>query len=85
MGLNDIYNFFYGFIIFHPIISMAIAVAMGILIYLKPNEIIKVTAIFAGILIIVYLLSYLTGASRSGYLEKEKGMYKTMNTENDRE
>jgi hypothetical protein len=64
---------------------MAIAVAMGILIYLKPNEIIKVTAIFAGILIIVYLLSYLTGASRSGYLEKEKGMYKTMNTENDRE
>lgn len=85
MSLNDIYNFFYGFIIFHPLISMAIAVLMGIIIYRKPNEIIKVTAIFVGILIVVYLLSYLTGASRSGYLEKEKGVYKTMNTEEDRE
>ena len=81
MNLNHIYNFFYGFIIVHPLISMAIVAVMGIIIYIKPKEIIKVTAVFVGILIVVYFLAYLTGASKTGYLEKEKGVHKSINEE----
>jgi hypothetical protein len=68
--LNDIYNFCYGLIFIHPFISMAVLVVLGIVIYLKPQEIVKILAIFVGILIIVYLLGYISGATKTGYLEK---------------
>jgi hypothetical protein len=77
MNLNDIYNFFHGLILIHPFISMGIVAAMGIIIYLKPKEIIKVLAIFAGILMVIYLLNFLSGATKTGYIEKEKMVHKT--------
>jgi hypothetical protein len=81
MNLNEMFNFFYGFIVFHPLISMGIAAAMGIILYLKPKEIIKVTAVFIGILIVVYLLSYLTGASKTGYIEKQRMVNQNVDAE----
>jgi hypothetical protein len=80
-NLNEMFNFFYGFIVFHPLISMGIAAAMGIILYLKPKEIIKVTAVFIGILIVVYLLSYLTGASKTGYIEKQRMVNQNVDSE----
>jgi hypothetical protein len=85
MDIDSIYNFFYGLIIFHPFISMAAVLVVGIIIYLKPTEIIKIMAVFMGILIVVYLFSYLSGASKTGYLEKEKGMHKSMEADEDNE
>lgn len=72
MDLNGIYDFFHGLIFFHPFISMGVVAGLGILIYLKPKEILKVLAIFAGILIVIYLLNFLSAATKTGYIEKEK-------------
>jgi hypothetical protein len=81
MELNDIYNFFYGLVFIHPFISMAVVVILGIIIYLKPQEIVKTLAIFIGILIAVYLLNYISGATKTGYLEKGKLVNKSIDEE----
>jgi hypothetical protein len=86
MGLNDIYNFCYRLVFIHPFISIGAVAILGIIIYLKPKEIVKVLAIFAGILIVIYLLSYLSGATKAGYIDKEKMIYEsTKDDENEDE
>jgi hypothetical protein len=78
MELNDIYIFLYGLIFIHPFISMGVVAVLGIIIYLKPKEIIKVTALFVGILIVVYVLSYLTGATKTGFIKEGKLVNKSI-------
>ncbi len=72
MDLNEIINFFYRMIVYHPFISMGIAAALGILIYIKPKEILKVTFTLLVIAAVCYILYCLLGATESGYFQKTK-------------
>jgi hypothetical protein len=76
MSITDFYYFCQRFIFFHPYISIAIGAGLAILIFLMPKEIIKVLAVFVGILIVIYFLNLLTGAGQTGYMEKEKMIHK---------
>ena len=78
MEFDDVYNFFYGLIFVYPLISMAAVLVVGIIIYLKPTETVKTLALFTGILIFVYIMSYLTGATKSGFVEEGKWVNKTV-------
>jgi len=76
MDLSVIYNSGYSLIFLHPFISIGIAAALAVLIYLKPKEVLRVLAIFATILIIIYLLNFMWGATKTGFMEKEKMVHK---------
>ena len=72
MDLNEMYNFFHMMIFSYPFVSMGIVASLGILIYFKPKEVIRVLAIFAAILVIIYLLTFLTQATKIGFIQKDK-------------
>lgn len=72
MDVNGIINFFHRFIVFHPFIAMGIAAGLGILIYIKPKEILKVIFISMAIAAVCYILYCLLGATESGYFQKTK-------------
>jgi len=78
MDLNDIINFLRNFIFYHPYISIGIATGLGILIYIKPKEILKLILIFLGICAVGYILYYIWGAFQSGYLHKGEMINKSL-------
>ena len=77
-NLNEIIEFFNRFIFYHPYISMGIAAALGILVYIKPKEVLKLVLIFLGFCIVGYILYYIWGAFQSGYLQKDKLIHKSL-------
>jgi hypothetical protein len=78
MDLNQIYNSIYTFIVYQPLISLGIASALGILIYIKPKEILKLVLIFIGICAVGYVLYYLWGAFQAGFLHKGEVVNKSL-------
>ena len=78
MNLNEIIEFCHRFIFFHPFISMGIAAALGILVYIKPKEILRLILIFLGICAVGYVLYYIWGAFQAGYLHKGEMINKSL-------
>lgn len=78
MNLNEIIELCHRFIFFHPFISMGIAAAFGILIYIKPKEVLKLILIFLGFCVVGYILYYLWGATKSGVFQKNILIHKSM-------
>ena len=72
MSIDEITNFIHTFIVYHPYISMGIAAALGILIYIKPKEVLKVLFMFLVVCAIAYILYMLFGATETGLLQKNK-------------
>jgi hypothetical protein len=77
-NLNGIIEFFNRLIFYHPYISMGIAATLGILVYIKPKEVVKLLLIFLGFCIVAYVLYYIWGAFQSGYLHKEEIINKSL-------
>jgi len=50
MDLDEIINSIHTFIVYQPFIAMGIAAALGILIYIKPKEVLKVIVTFLAII-----------------------------------
>jgi len=78
MDLDEIINSIHTFIVYQPFIAMGIAAALGILIYIKPKEVLKVIVTFLAIIAIGYILYYLWGAFKSGYLSKGEMVNKSL-------
>ena len=78
MNLNELIDFFNRFIFFHPYISLGIAAALGILVYIKPKEVLKLILIFLGICAVGYILYYIWGAFQAGYLHKGEMINKSL-------
>jgi len=78
MDFTEISNFFHRFIVYHPYISMGVAAALGILVYIKPKEILKVTVILLAIAALGYILYMLLGATESGFMQKDKLIHKSL-------
>ena len=78
MDLDRIINSIHTFIVYQPFISMGIAAALGILIYIKPKEVLKVILTFLAIVAIGYILYYLWVAFQSGYLNKGEMVNKSL-------
>lgn len=78
MNLNEIIEFFNRFIFYHPYISMGIAAALGILVYIKPKEVLKLVLIFLGFCIVGYILYYIWGATKSGVFQKDTLIHKSL-------
>ena len=70
MDLHQIITAIRAFIIYNPFISIGIAAAIGILVYIKPKEVLRLMLIFLGICVAGYLLYSLWGALHSGYIQK---------------
>lgn len=77
-NVNEIIEFFRRFIFYHPYISMGIAAALGILIYIKPKEVLKLILIFLGFCIVGYILYYIWGATQSGVSQKDTLIHKSL-------
>ena len=77
-AITDIIDFFHRFIYFHPFIAMGIAAALGILIYIKPKEVLKLIFMFLAISAICYILYLLFGATESGVFQKDKLIHKSL-------
>lgn len=78
MDLTEISNFFHRFIVYHPYISMGVAAAFGILVYIKPKEILKVTFTLLVIAALGYVLYMIFGATESGFMQKDKLIHKSL-------
>ena len=78
MDLNELINFCHRFIFYHPFISMGIAAALGILVYIKPKEVLKVIFTFLAIAAVCYIIYFLWGAIESGYFQKDKLIHKSL-------
>ncbi len=78
MDVYEITDFLNRFIFFHPFISMGIAAGLGILVYIKPKEVLKLILIFLGICVVGYVLYYIWGATQSGFLQKDKLIHKSL-------
>lgn len=78
MDLDRIINSIHTFIVYQPWVSLGIAAALGILIYIKPKQVLKLILIFAGICVAGYILYYLWGAFQSGYLHKGEMINKSL-------
>ncbi|MBC2714760.1 MAG: DUF3795 domain-containing protein [Desulfobacteraceae bacterium] len=78
MDLNEIINFFHRLIVFHPFISMGIAAALGILVYIKLKEVLKIIFISLAIGAVCYILYCLLGATESGFFQKKKMIHKSL-------
>ena len=78
MSLSEIINSIHTFIVYQPYISMGIAAALGILIYVKPKEVLKILFIFLVLGAVVYILYMIFGATESGLLNKDKMIYKSI-------
>lgn len=76
--MNQISNMIYRFIVYHPYISMGIAAAIGILIYIKPKEILKTAFILLVLAALGYVLYMILGATESGFLQKDKLIHKSL-------
>jgi len=75
MTLNDIIlqctNFFYTY----PYIAIAIIAVLGIIVFLKPKQVLKVTLIFLGLVVVCYILYLIGDATVTGVFNKEKMIY----------
>ena len=78
MNINGIINSIHTFIVYQPWVSLGIAAAIGILVYIKPKQVLKLILIFAGICVTGYILYYLWGAFQSGYLHKGEMINKSL-------
>lgn len=78
MDLDEIINSIYTFIVYEPWISLGIAAAVGILIYIKPKEVLRLILIFIGFCIVGYILYYLWGAFQAGYIHKGEMINKSL-------
>jgi hypothetical protein len=78
MDVHQIITAVRAFIIYNPFISIGIAAAIGILIYIKPKEVLRLILIFLGICLAGYLLYYLWEALQSGYLQKGEMINKSL-------
>ena len=78
MDLNELINLVRNFIFYHPYISLGIAAAVGILVYIKPKEVLKLILIFLGICAVGYVLYYIWGAFQAGYLHKGEMINKSL-------
>ncbi len=78
MDIHGIINSIHTFIVYQPWVSLGIAAALGILIYIKPKQVLKLILIFAGICAAGYILYYLWGAFQSGYLHKGEMINKSL-------
>jgi hypothetical protein len=78
MDLDEIINSIYTFIVYQPLISMGIAAGLGILICIKPKEVLRLILIFLGICAVGYVLYYIWGAFQAGYLHKEEMINKSL-------
>ncbi len=70
MNIADIINSIRTFIVYQPFAAMGIAAALGILIWIKPKQMLRLILIFAGLCAAGYVLYFLWGAFQSGYLNK---------------
>ena len=75
MTLNDIIiqctNFFYTY----PYIVIAIIAVLGIIIFLKPKQVLKTTLIILGLIVVCYILYLIGDATVTGVFNKEKMIY----------
>lgn len=78
MDIHGIINSIRTFIVYEPWISLGIAAALGILIYIKPKQVLRLVLIFAGICVAGYILYYLWGAFQTGYLHKGEMINKSL-------
>ncbi len=78
MDLDRIIYFFHRSIVYHPFISMGIAAALGILIYIKPKEILRLVLIVLGICAAGYVFHFIWEAFKSGYLNKDIVIHKSI-------
>jgi len=70
MSISEIINTIRAFIVYQPFVAMGIAAALGILIWIKPKQVLRLMLILAGLCAAGYVLYYLWGAFQSGYLNK---------------
>jgi len=70
MNIHEIINTIRSFIVYQPFVAMGIAAALGILIWIKPKQVLRLMLILAGLCAAGYVLYYLWGAFQSGYLNK---------------
>jgi uncharacterized membrane protein len=75
---NDIINFLYDFIVYNPFIAMGIAAVLGIIIYIRPKEVLKFLGIILLIAAVIYVLFYIFGASETGVLQKDTLIHKSL-------
>jgi len=78
MDIHGIINSIHTFIVYQPWVSLGIAAALGILVYIKPKEVLKLILILLGICVAGYILYYLWGAFQSGYLHKGEMINKSL-------
>ncbi len=78
MNIEEIIDFCHRFIFFHPFIAMGIAAGLGILIYIKPKEVLKVIFTFLAIAAVCYIIYFLWGATQSGYFQKNELIHKSL-------
>jgi len=75
MTLNDIIiqctNFFYTY----PYIVIAIIAVLGIIIFLKPKQVLKTTLIILVLIVVCYILYLIGDATVTGVFNKEKMIY----------
>jgi len=77
MSPNDIYNYAYGFIVYNPFIAMGIAAVLGIIIYIRPKEVLKFGGIILLLAAVIYVLFFIFGASETGVLHKDRMIHKS--------
>ncbi len=78
MNQQEIINTIRTFIVYQPFVAMGIAAALGVLIWIKPKQVLRLLLIFAGICAAGYILYYLWGAFQSGYLNKGDMIHKSL-------
>lgn len=78
MTVHEMINTIRTFIVYQPFAAMGIAAALGVLIWVKPKQVLRLILIIAGLCAAGYVLYFLWGAFQSGYLNKGDMIHKSL-------
>ncbi len=72
MNPEALFNTCMGFYYAHKLITVIGIVVVAVLAYIKPKEVLKLIAIFAVAVVVIYLLSLMGDMTSTGKSQKEK-------------